>query len=187
MRGAGLVLLLAAAPAFSDAPGPAVVEVGTTQDGAFVLAAEAQVRARPETVWRTLTDYDSFDRFIPGLLTSRRLSCAAGRCNVEQRWRLSVLGIPFSADITVVAVELPPSRLEVHLARGNIRRIDGAYRITGGEGSTEVHWDGIIEGPAYVPAWLLRPGMTALATNQFRGMMAEIERRAVAEAGSAAR
>jgi carbon monoxide dehydrogenase subunit G len=179
-RGAGLAVFLAAATACPAAPDGATVAVASTQDGAFAVSARARVHAQRETVWRTLTDYDSFERFIPGLLKSRRLSCDAGRCTVDQRWRVGVLGIPLSVNATVMAVELPPSRLEVHLVEGNIKRIDGAYRIEESGGTTDLRWEGIIEGPGYLPAWLLKPGMTALATNQFEGMVAEIERRAAA-------
>ncbi|HYB52162.1 MAG TPA: SRPBCC family protein, partial [Burkholderiaceae bacterium] len=109
-------------------------------------SSQALVRATHETIWETLTDYGNFAQFIPGLNASLVLSRGAALCTVEQRWRVTLLLIPFPVDITVLSVERPPSNLDVHLVRGDLKGLEGGYSIQEGpDGQTSILWDGRVE------------------------------------------
>jgi len=172
-------------PQAPDAGDELSVEVAPTGDGVLHIQAHALVRASYQIVWNTLTDYGQFSRFVPGLSKSHLVSCDRGQCVVEQNWHISVLRISIPVDVTVLSEERPPSTVMVHLLRGNLKRLDGAYEIpAASDGRIDLRWEGIVEGPALLPQWVSLPIVRTLARDQFRGMVAEIEQRAAASGSS---
>ena len=67
----------------------------------------------------------------------------------------------------------------MHLLQGNLRRLDGAYRIEPKpDGTTELIWTGLVEPDTPLPTFIRNPLLRRSISDQFAGMVHEIERRA---------
>lgn len=147
------------------------------RDSAVEVRASARVAARYDMVWRTLTDYDHLADFVPGMRTSRVLERRGNTWVVEQRGETRFLFLSYPVDVTVLATAHPPGALEVRLLRGNLRRLEGGYRVEPlADGTVRLRWNGLIE-PESLPPLLGEMMMRATIRDQFTGMVREIERR----------
>ncbi len=165
-----------------------VVDVVRSAHGVLEIHAQARVRANPAVVWATLTDYENFPSFIAGLRRSVVLARGAGSCTVEQQWRIPLLWFSIPVDVTVTSVERPPGAIEVHLIKGNLKSLEGKYRIERLPGGGMIlRWDGIIEGYTLMPDWIVTPIVKKMALAQFEGMLAEIARRDAARSSEPSR
>jgi ribosome-associated toxin RatA of RatAB toxin-antitoxin module len=149
------------------------------QDGGRALIeARAEIAAPAELVWHTITDYDRLAEFVPGLISSRVVGRDGNTVTVEQMGELRIFFLRFPIDVTLASIESPPFEIGVKVLRGNLRRLDGGYRIEErGANDTLLHWRGLIEPdwimPPFIGAALLREPMR----RQFAGMVQEIGRR----------
>lgn len=174
VRGFLLALVAASAARAADE-----VSVETLRRGAAVeVTCRAIVRAPRELIWRTLTDYGRLAEFVPGMLRSRVLETRGPVSVVEQLGEARFLFFTWPIDVTVTTTDRPPDVIEVRLVRGNLRRLEGAYRIEElGEGRFRLHWRGLIEPMEPMPPLIGELLMRANIANQFEGMVREIERR----------
>jgi hypothetical protein len=170
---------LAALLAASAARAAEDVSVETLRRGTVVeVTCRATVSAPRELIWRTLTDYNRLAEFIPGMLKSRVLDARGPVSVVEQQGEARFLFFTSPIDVTVTTTDRPPDRIEVQLIRGNLKRLEGTYRIEDlGHGRFVLHWHGLIEPAAPMPPLIGELLMRANIANQFEGMVEEIERR----------
>lgn len=173
-RGFLLALLVASAARAAED-----VSVETQRRGdAVEVICRATVRAPRELIWRTLTDYNRLAEFIPGMLKSRVLEAQGPVSVVEQQGEARFLFFTSPIDVTVTTTDRPPDAIEVQLIKGNLKRLEGAYRIEDlGGGLVVLHWRGLIEPQAPMPPLIGELLMRANIANQFEGMVREIERR----------
>lgn len=171
-----MVLLLAWTAAAGAADG---VSVETTRRGAAVeVRAYARVEALQATVWDTVTDYDRLAQFVPGMRSSRVVAHRNGDLVVEQHGESRFLVFTYPLDVTLLARARPPGAVDVRLLSGNLKRLDGSYRLEpAGAGWVALRWTGLIE-PDALPPLLGELLMRAAIEAQFTGMVREIERRA---------
>ncbi|MDH4096225.1 MAG: SRPBCC family protein [Betaproteobacteria bacterium] len=167
--------LLAWAIASPAAPN---LSVETTRHGPAVeVRAYALVEALHATVWGTVTDYDRLAQFVPGMRSSRVVAQRNGDLVVEQHGETRFLFFHHPVDVTLLATARPPDAVEVHLLSGNLKRLDGVYRLeSAGPGRIALRWTGLIE-PDNLPPLLGELVMRATIEAQFTGMVREIERR----------
>ena len=173
--------------AFSQQPAAAVgeptVSVVRLGNGLYRIQAHALVRATHETIWGTLTAYEDFAQFIPGLNASHVVSRSGARSVVHQQWGVSILWFHYPLDITVLSIERSPSVLEVHRISGDLKQLDGGYLIEEApDGRFSIVWDGLIEDATIVPDIFSTAIIRNQAQMQFRGMLREIERRSAQSA-----
>ena len=129
-------------------------------------------------MWSTLTDYDRLASFIPGILKSRLLERRGPAAIVEQSGEARFLFFRFPIEVTVASVEWPPDEIEIHVLKGNLKQLDGGYRIErGAGGSLVLHWRGRIQPEGMLPPLLGTMLMRSNIEDQFAGMVREIERR----------
>ena len=154
------------------------LSVETTRRGAAVeVRAYALVEAEYGTVWSTLTDYDHLSEFVPGMRSSRVLERRGNTWIVEQRGETRFLFFTHPVEVPVIATARPPHALDVRLLKGNLRRLDGGYRLEpAGAGRIGLRWVGVVE-PDSLPPLLGELVMRASIESQFAGMVREIERR----------
>ncbi len=173
---AWLALVLLQMPAAHAA---AKVTVKTERRGMTVhLDARARLRAPRGLVWATLTDYADLWRFIPGLRYSHVLRRNGATAFVEEQGETKFLFLSFPINVVLASSEHPPFRIDVHAVSGDLKELDGSYRITPKpDGTLLLTWSGAIQPgfwlPAYIDAALVRSRIGA----QFEGMVREIERR----------
>lgn len=152
--------------------------VDTTRRGSAVeVRAYAVVEAQHATVWSTLTDYEAFATFIPGMRSSRVVEHTGATWVVEQSGETRFLVFTHPIEVTLLATARSPDALDVHLVKGNLRRLDGGYRLQpAGRGRIALRWTGLVE-PESLPPLLGELVMRANIEAQFAGMVREIELR----------
>jgi len=149
----------------------------TRRDDALELVCRAMLDAPLELVWQTLTDYDRLAEFIPGMRRSRVLERRGAVVVVEQSGEAGFLFLSFPLEVTLASTEHPPYDLEVRLLKGNLKRLDGAYRIEPQNGGRILlTWTGTVEAQS-MPPLLGELVMRSNISDQFRGMVREIKRR----------
>jgi ribosome-associated toxin RatA of RatAB toxin-antitoxin module len=173
-------LFLLGAVACASARSPAEVSVNaTSRDGAVQVTARAVVRAPIELIWQTLTDYDHLSQFVPGIDSSRVVSRQGEQLIIEQKGSAHWWLFFYPIRVTVASTERPYESIDVRLLQGNLRRLDGSYRIEARpDGSTQLTWQGLIEPDTPLPAFITSAVLRRSISEQFAGMVKEIERRA---------
>ncbi len=147
------------------------------RDEALEVVCRVMLDAPPELVWQTLTDYDRLAQFIPGMRRSRVLERRGAVAVVEQLGEAGFLFLTFPIEVTLASTERAPHALEVSMLKGNLKRLDGAYRIEPQAGGRLLlSWSGIVEALS-MPPLLGELVMRSNIEDQFRGMVREIERR----------
>jgi carbon monoxide dehydrogenase subunit G len=169
------VLLLSSAGAARAADD---VSMEATRRGeALEVVCRAMLDAPLDLVWQTLTDYDRLADFIPGMRRSRLVERRGAVAVVDQLGEAGFLFLTFPIEVTLASTERPPYDLEVNMLKGNLKRLDGAYRIEPqGGGRILLTWNGIVEAQS-MPPLLGEIVMRSNIEDQFRGMVREIERR----------
>ncbi len=151
------------------------------QGDAVAIEARALLIAPLPLIWATLTDYERFASFIPGMHVSRVLERRAPAVVVKQQGEAGFLFFKRTIDVVVESLEKPPHVIEIRVLSGNLKKLDGRYRIepvANRAGQFVLHWSGVIEPEDSLPPLI---GVSILRANigdQFRGMVREIERRA---------
>jgi ribosome-associated toxin RatA of RatAB toxin-antitoxin module len=173
-------LLVVAALAMAPAQASADISVVCTPQGAAVqITARALVHAPVELIWQTLTDYDHLSEFVPGIASSHVVSRQGAHLVVEQHGSARLWIFSYPIRVTVASTERPYRSIDVHLLQGNLRRLDGAYRIEPKpDGTTELIWTGLVEPDTPLPTFIRNPLLRRSISDQFAGMVHEIERRA---------
>ncbi|MGH8765988.1 MAG: SRPBCC family protein [Burkholderiales bacterium] len=171
-----LCVICLLAPADARAAEDVSVESGWREE-ALEITCRALIDAPPDLVWQTLTDYNRLADFVPGMRRSRVLSRNGAVTVVEQLGEASFLFFSFPIEVTVSSTERPPYAIDAMLLRGNLRRLEGSYRIEPQvDGRSRLSWHGIIQVES-LPPLLGEMALRASIEDQFRGMVREIERR----------
>jgi len=169
-------LLLLSSAGGARAAGEISVEA-TRRDDALELVCRALLDAPLDLIWQTLTDYDRLAEFIPGMRRSRLIERHGAVAVIEQSGDAGFLFFSFPLDVTLASTERPPHALEVKLLKGDLKRLDGAYRIEPQAGGRILlTWTGTVEALS-MPPLLGELVMRANIADQFYGMVREIERR----------
>ena len=169
------VLLLLWAVGAGAAQGPSIETA--RRDAAVEVHAQAVIDASHDTVWGTLTDYDHLGDFIPGMKRSRVVGRRGPTAVIEQHGAAHFLFFSFPLDVTIESTARPPGAIDVRLVKGNLRRLEGGYRVRQvAPGRIELRWDGLVEPDTLAPL-LGELIMRASIRDQFTGMVREIERR----------
>jgi len=174
-----VVLAFAVALASFAAKAADEMSVETARRGAAVeVVARATLRAPLELVWSTLTDYDRLHEFIPGLRKSKLLEYRGSTAIVEQAGEATFLVFSFPIEVTLASTERPPHALDVRVLKGNLKRLDGGYRIEpAADGQLVLRWIGLIEPEQPLPPLIGEVLVRLSIEDQFFGMVREIERR----------
>jgi ribosome-associated toxin RatA of RatAB toxin-antitoxin module len=150
------------------------------QGAAVQVTTQAVVRAPYDVIWQALTDYDKLADFVPGLVSSRVLDRQGNTVTVEQSGKARLWFFTYSIDVVVEVTEQPPSRLSVRVLRGNLRQLEGGYqleKVDGKDNEYRLQWSGVIEPADPVPHAISLPLIRKNISEQFNGMVREIERR----------
>ncbi|HEV7856028.1 MAG TPA: SRPBCC family protein [Herminiimonas sp.] len=175
--GISLVLLTCLNTAYSAEP----FTVDAARHGdAVQINASATVRAPLALIWSTLTDYDHLAEFIPGMNKSKLMERQGKTSIVEQSGYAHLWFFRFPINVTVEAIEQSSSVMTVRLLKGNLKRLEGSYDVEkiNGDDTYTLRWTGIIEPGINVPGAIATPLMRKNISEQFLGMVTEIERRA---------
>ena len=178
MRTLSFAFLLCLALAMGSARAAADITVEAQRRGeALEVVCRAMLDAPLELVWQTLTDYERLAEFIPGMRRSRVLSQNGAVTVIEQVGEARFLFVSMPIEITLASTERPPYAIEASLLKGNLKRLEGVYRIEPQAGGRMLlTWTGLIEAES-MPPLIGEMLMRSSIEEQFRGMVREIERR----------
>jgi ribosome-associated toxin RatA of RatAB toxin-antitoxin module len=179
-------MALATAVAANSALSAQDVGVDAQMEGnALAIDAHATIRASLPLIWRTLTDYEHLAEFVPGMKKSHVLERRGGKAIVEQVGEAKVLIFNYPIAVVVESEERYPATIAVRVLSGNLRQLEGAYRIEPVSGVRDqfvLRWRGIIEPDIPLPLFITAPGLRETVGEQFLGMIREIERRRMLQA-----
>ncbi len=178
MRTLTAMLLLCCCVAGRNAAAANEVSVESLRrEDALEVVCSALVNAPLELIWRTLTDYARLAEFVPGMRRSRVLSREGAVTVVEQAGEASFLFVTYPIEVTLASTERSPYVIEASLLKGNLKRLEGAYRIEPQVGGRMLlTWVGVIEALS-MPPLIGELLMRSTIGEQFRGMVREVERR----------
>jgi ribosome-associated toxin RatA of RatAB toxin-antitoxin module len=166
------------------------VSVEASRQGtAVAVAARATIKAPFALIWQTLTDYDHFSEFIPGMMKSHVIERHGSAAIIEEIGEARFLFFTYPIEVVVEAREEPPALIEIRVLNGNLKQLDGGYRIekTSDEKDEFVlRWSGTIEPANALLPFIAVPLMRANISEQFHGMVKEIERREALRIGKQA-
>ena len=154
--------------------------VEAQRKGAYVeVRARATIDAPLSVIWGTLTDYERLPEFIPGLKKSRVIRRNGLTTIVEQSGEARFLVFSFPIDVTLEAVENPPTTLRVRSLSGTLRYLDGGYEVEPQSDGPKfvLRWVGTISPDVSLPPLFGEIVMRISIEDQFTGMVREIERR----------
>jgi ribosome-associated toxin RatA of RatAB toxin-antitoxin module len=174
-----MLLLLSCAALLASAADGLQVQA-RRQGDAVQVQAQATVKAPHALIWKTLTDYDHMAEFVPGIHSSRVLERHGGATTVEQVGTARLWFFSFTIDVVVEATEQPPHLIGIRVLKGNLKQLDGGYRLEKKDGSDDeflLRWEGVIEPAIALPLAIAVPLLRASIAEQFAGMVKEIERR----------
>lgn len=151
---------------------------------AVQVDARATISAPLALIHDTLTDYDHLADFIPGMKKSHLLERHDKTSVVEQSGMARLWFLHFPIDVTVETVEQSPSVISIQLLKGNLKKLSGRYDIEkiDGDDNYTLHWNGTIQPGIDVPSAIAVPLLRRNISEQFHGMVDEIERRAAMRA-----
>lgn len=114
-----------------SAPVQAEATVKVEANATFIhVNAEIDTTVNRDIAWKVLTDYDHWAEFVPDMILSRVVSKAGEPLLVEQRG--VVPWMPNFPLVVVASVEEKPKRsLRFQRVAGNLRGIEGEWRIQG--------------------------------------------------------
>lgn len=151
--------------------------------------AHATLNVPLQLIWETLTDYNRLPDFIPGISKSRLLEYRGTAAIVEQLGEAGFLFFKVPIDVVVESLELAPRVIEVRVLKGNLKKLDGRYQIDVGATPADpivLRWRGVIEPEKTLPPLFGEMILRSNVTDQFRGMVREIERRHARSGGTEA-
>jgi len=148
------------------------------------MSAQAEIEARPQIAWQTLTDYEHLPRFIPGIRSARVVD-ERGDAHFfifgqSVRIRMDVHQVAPS-EITAHSVPWPPSSGD---PAGEVEpeSFSATYRLQPTESGVRLVYEARIVPASDWPAMVERLALRQNAALQFGALVAEINRRAHAAA-----
>jgi len=177
-RGALTAWALACATVSSSSRAADEVRIETQRHGNSVyVSVRATIVASPRLAWAALTDYDRLADFVPGFDRSSVVGRDGATAFVRQQGKANFWPFSWPIDVVVASREMPPHRIDIRMVQGNLRRLEGAYRLEPIGSAIVLHWDGTIEPAESLPPWIGELVIRRSVEAQFLGMVEEIERR----------
>jgi hypothetical protein len=173
MRALCLLLLLFAFPAWAKTE----VTVNKSNDDVIHVQAQVFAAASPKVAWEALTDYEHIADFIPDMASSHIVSALGEPLRIEQKGSTSFLFLSFPIEV-VFEIDANSSRgLHFHSVSGNLRDMTGDYRVMAVGNGTQIFYEAQFKPDFWVPPLISAVIMRKQITQQFDGLVKEIERR----------
>lgn len=87
------------------------------------------VTAPIDTVWNVVTDYDHFQNFLPGVVSSRILAKQGNQIVFEQVNAVKVLVFTQKSRLVVIADKQYPKQIDFRLKEGEIKSLNGVWKL----------------------------------------------------------
>lgn len=147
-------------------------------DRSFEVRAAIATDASADLCYAVLADFDRLSEFVPDMQSSRVVSRAGEPLLLRQVGRTKVAFSEFGFDVTLAVAVDPPREITFRRVAGNLRRMEGWWRIAGDEARCRIDYRADIEPAFWVPPLVGALLMRGQVTRQIEGLEAEITRRA---------
>lgn len=122
----------------------------------YDVDAHGVVRAPLASVWRTLTQYEKMDEFVPDLASCRVLSRNGNEVIIEQIGTARFLFMSKAIRLVVRATENPMTSIDIALISGDMKHYESRWELfpipeTGG---TRIVYSGKLIPNFYVPGMI---------------------------------
>lgn len=148
------------------------------RDEGVEVRARAFVSVPAAIAWQVLTDYERLPQFIPGIARSVVRDRRGSRLRLEQAGEARFLIFSFPIEVQLEVTESPPDWVVSRSVGGNVRRMIGRYELLpdAARGGVLLLYSGTIEPDFDLPPLVGTAALRGMAEEQFRAMVAEIER-----------
>jgi ribosome-associated toxin RatA of RatAB toxin-antitoxin module len=178
---AGLLLLL---PLLVGAGTAAAADVDVARSGSsFQIRATIESDASIGLCYAVLADFDRLSDFIPGMESSRLVSPPGEPLRLRQVGRTKLAFAEYTFDVTLAVAVDPPYAITFRRVAGNLKRMDGGWRLAGDGSRCRIDYRADIEPGLWVPPLIGPLLMRSQVVRQIEGLESEIERRAQSAAG----
>ena len=152
---AAAILAVAAGPAAASQPS---VQVFAGTDGASqVVHGQVDIAASPAVVWRVITDPSRAAKMIVNMRSTKVLQQdPGGRWDVREQ--ISKGGILPGVRTVIRTDYAAPSQVRFHAVDGDIKQLDGEWRLSPLDGGTRTHvvYESRVTSPFPAPAPIVR-------------------------------
>jgi ribosome-associated toxin RatA of RatAB toxin-antitoxin module len=155
----------------------ASTEVSRSGPG-FQVRATIDADASAELCYEVLSDFDRLSDFIPGMQSSRIVSPPGEPLLLRQVGRTKVAFSEYTFDVTLAVAVDPPREITFRRVAGNLRRMDGGWRVAGDMARCSIDYRADIEPGFWVPPLVGPLIMRSQVARQLEGLESEIARRA---------
>jgi hypothetical protein len=169
--------------ALQDARAAPVLEVERAHD-TFAVRIEIPVAVDVATAWQVLTDYDHLAEFVPDMRSSRMQRGEGGRLLLEQQGEAKFLFFSSRIDVTLEVEESPPVRLQFKAVRGNMKIMQGEWRVSATAAGIDLIYEAQLEPDFWVPPLIGSVIMRRDVARQVDGVVQEMLRRHAAAHGA---
>lgn len=146
-------------------------------EGDYVVCrAAVAVRASRDRVWKVLTDYERYPRFLPDIELSRVVHRGPEGLVLEQRGTVGLLFVFRNIEVRLAALEAAPHSLQLRLLSGNLRDMQGRYDLHENGAMTRMVYQGRFLADADLPPFMALAMVRHALTRQLGGLVAEMER-----------
>jgi len=129
-------------------------------------------------MWQVLTDYENLPKIVPGMLESRLLGQQDGEVLLRQAARVAD-AVDLSAEVTLAVREEPPDRILFRCVSGDLKRMDGMWRLNNSTGNGMlVVYEVVVQPTVWVPCWIVKRRLHEEGPKQLHALVSEAERRA---------
>jgi ribosome-associated toxin RatA of RatAB toxin-antitoxin module len=167
----GCLLIISKLAYSSD---PVRVGVETTGENVSAITLTTVIQARPESVWRWLTDYDHHTEFMPYMTKSRVRERQPDHLLIEQEGRIRILFWTFTMHVVQRVTESPPAVMRFLAVDGDFKRLEGEFELSPAGEATNFRCRFIVEPRQRVPQWAVR----IAAKHYLKAMVARLREKA---------
>jgi hypothetical protein len=130
-----------------------------------------------QDVWEVLTDFDHMANYVSNLKESKVVSISGGTLNVYQRGAAKYGPINFPFESTREIILTPFDKMQSHMIRGNMTKMEGTTELTEENGQTRIHFHSESIPGVWIPPIAGRVFIEHETKEQFQEIRNEIVKR----------
>ena len=144
------------------------------------MRSTIEAAAPRKICYEVLADFDRLAEFIPGMQSSDVVGPPGEPLLLRQVGHAKVGFVEYGFDVTLAVTEDPPRRISFSRVAGNLEQMRGSWQVEGDSFRCRIDYRADIEPAFWVPPLIGPLLMRWQVEQQIDGLVAEIERRALA-------
>ncbi len=133
--------------------GEVVVEALPAKGSARAVKAVGTVRAKPDSVWKALTDYPAFPEYMPNVVESKVQKQEGDNIWVASKFSVTIKNVNYVLKLTHEH-QVKPWKITWTRVEGDLNAIDGHYIVQEVPEGTRIEYVSIIDSGSFVPGFI---------------------------------